>query len=384
MIEYENAIKLILNHIMTLNEKIINISKSNNFTLSQNIFAPIDLPPFNNSAVDGYAFNYNILSKNNRKFKIIDTISAGKAKNNQSNKNSLYRIMTGAKIPDQLNTVIMQEDTNIIDNSIVITKDPLINSNIRYKGEDVIKGKLIIKKHTKINPIHIGLLATMGINQIKVFEDPEISIISTGDELIKPGQKISDGQVYSSNDLMIKALLNKDNIFNVSSYHINDNLKNLTEKIKKNLCKNIIIITGGMSVGKYDFTKKALKTLDVKKIFFKGNWKPGKPLFFGKKNNCYIFGLPGNLVASYMMYKIFISSFINKSNIWKSAKIKHDFKKKINTNFVSGLIENDQIRISKNQNSHCIGNLSKANCICLLSSKKETILKNELIFYKYI
>lgn len=382
MIEYKEAIRLVLNESFILLKKKVKVINSDGFILAEDIYSPINLPSFNNSAVDGYAFFSKILLKKSASFKIRQIIFAGNTNVKIIDYDYIYQIMTGAIVPKGLDTIIKQENTERYNNIVIFVKNPILGNNIRYTGEDIRKGRLVMLKNKKIRSAEIGFLSTMGIKNVVVFKKPKTVIISTGDELIFPGKKVEMGQIFYSNGFMVRSLLKEDGLNNVIIEHVNDNLSNTIEVIERYFNKDLILLTGGISVGNFDFVKKALDQLLVQKIFYKGNWRPGKPLYFGKKKSCYVFALPGNPVASYVMYKVFVSCLINKRSFWEKAFLSHSFIKKTNVFFPRGIVNQNTVTLLKNQGSHCVGTLSQANCICFLPYGKEFFNKGEKVFIK--
>lgn len=403
MINIFKAIEIIINNIKKYHRNIKfkkkYIDKTENNINKNKIIAKINIPSFKNSAMDGFAINYKEYIKKKKKiFKIVSKIKAG---DNISQKNKKYaiKIMTGGKIPKNLDAVIKIEDVKKSKNLIFINKKIKKNENIKNIGEDIKKNDTILYRGNNINSNSISVLASLGIKKINVLKKPNFYLISTGNEIINKNYK------FNKNFL----------IHNSTSSYIKNFFKSINTKIKYlgsikdeeilfiNKLKNItnlkyfstFITTGAVSKGDHDFIPKTLKKLGIKTLFHNINIKPGKPILFGKyKKHIFFFCLPGNPISSIIGIRIFVYQFIkyfttqkienpleailiNSSNI----KIKkHTFLKGY------AFIKNAKIfvKILKNQESFKIKPLLISNCFIFLK-KNDKIKKNKkikIIFYK--
>ncbi len=276
--------------------KNIFINESLNYVLAQDIYSKRPSPIYSNSAMDGYGFKFD----NQKELKIKDTILAGDVKEINLKKNECVKIMTGAKIPSSIDTVIPFENCKLHNNSIYIEKEVKKGANIRIKGEEFNENSLLVKKGSLITPEIISILVSQGITNIKVFKKINIAILSTGNELKEPYEYANDNEIYNVNSYAIQSLLKMYN-FNSDIIGIKkDNIQNLKEEIKN--LKNeyeVIILSGGISYGDADFVYSALKENELKEFFRGINLKPGKPTMVGKLENSYIFALPGNPISAY-------------------------------------------------------------------------------------
>ncbi|NCP91031.1 MAG: molybdopterin molybdotransferase MoeA [Flavobacteriales bacterium] len=310
MISIEDAIQTVIENCGH-NSKSINVPilKAGNSTLFSDVCSPINMPPFRQSAMDGYALNLH----DDFTYSLIGEVKAGDIHNIELNKGEAIRIFTGAAVPDSANAVIMQEKVTVSKNAILIEATLSINHNIRSIGEQVKQGEIALKKGTKLTPAAIGYLSSLGISEVSVYKKPSIALITTGNELIEAGEPLAYGKIYESNSKMLQTALLSLGFDDVSIHKIDDNYNDTFSKIKSLLeIRDMIIITGGISVGDYDFVGKALKELQVNQIFYKVNQKPGKPLYFGKNNRTLIFALPGNPAAALSCFYIYVYTALQK------------------------------------------------------------------------
>ena len=352
-ISLENAVFILEKRIKCIKEtQKIKLDQALGRILSKDIISKINVPPFNNSAVDGYAFKYSDLNKKNETtLKLVGRITAGQNFNKKIKTGEIARIFTGAKVPEGADTVIMQEDCNDTDNQIVLKPGIFKEANIRKKGEDIKYGKKILLKGSKLKAQDIGLIASIGIKEIHVFEKLTVGIFTTGNELYEPGTKTSNSGIYDSNRYCLKNLLKTINC-SVKDYGIKkDNeklIKNTLKKISKEC--DLIITTGGMSVGEEDYVRKVIEK-NGSLNFWNIAIKPGRPVALGNIFKKSFIGLPGNPVSVMITFLKIALPTINKLSGFSSPKEKNfivttdfNFKKK------SGRKEFLRVTISKNLN----------------------------------
>tara|TARA_Y100001970_G_scaffold292911_1_gene436558 strand:- start:218 stop:1435 length:1218 start_codon:yes stop_codon:yes gene_type:complete len=297
--------------ILVKKTEVINLLNAEDKILSENIYSKIDLPPFKNSAVDGYAILKTDLNRINKKI-IKKRIAAGDNKELKINKGEAIRIFTGAKMPLNSNTVVMQENTKVVNNKLVLLKIPKYGENCRHKGEDIKKGKLVLKKGTKINVKNLNLIAAIGYKKVKVFSNIKVGFFTSGNELVKPTTKLKKSKINNSNYFLLNSLLDKNYITKKFLGNLADNAKKVEYKLLKNISKfNMIITTGGASVGDEDHLVKTLEK-NGKIFFWRAAIKPGRPLAIGKIKNTYIVCLPGNPVSVQLLYGFVIKPLIFK------------------------------------------------------------------------
>ena len=320
MISLRRARQTIWQKTQVLFSERIEITGSLERTLAENIKAKFDMPPFNRAAMDGYAINsedaFTASSKLPVILKVCGEISAGEKKRKILKKRSVISIMTGAVIPFNCDSVVKLEDTEGFiekrERKVKVFKQVSPGENISPKGEDFKKGKIILRKGKVIESAVVAMLAYLGRKKVKVFKKPEIAIVSTGNELKKPGERISGSEIYDSNSYGLYAQVLK---CGGSPYILGiaeDSLNSLSVFIRKGLKYDILIISGGVSEGKYDLVVDVLRKFGVGMVFWKVAIKPGKPAFFGKKGKTLVFGLPGYPVSSYLNFENLVKVAISK------------------------------------------------------------------------
>ncbi len=278
--------KQILNFIKrrssVINKKeIINLLDAEDKILAENIYSKISLPPFKNSAVDGYALLKQDLNKTPKKIN-KNRVAAGDKNNHKIKGGEVVRIFTGAKMPSNSNTVVMQENTEISNNKLSLIKVPIYGDNCRHKGEDILKGSLVLKKGTKIDIKNLNLIAAIGYSKIKVYVKIKIGFYTSGNELVEPTTKLKNSKINNSNYYLLNSLLNKNYITKKFLGNLHDNADKIKKKLLKEVSKyNMIITTGGASVGDEDHLIDTLKN-NGEIFFWRAAIKPGRPIAIGK------------------------------------------------------------------------------------------------------
>tara|TARA_B100001094_G_scaffold330063_1_gene394354 strand:+ start:5793 stop:7055 length:1263 start_codon:yes stop_codon:yes gene_type:complete len=386
------AVKQILKSIAKIKEsETINIMDSLGRVSSKNIKSSIDIPSFRNSAMDGYAVNIKNLEKNEYTLVEQGISLAGQPYIKKLKNQGTVRVMTGAVIPDNSDAVIMKEMTDLKDNMISFPKLMQKNQNIRNIGEDIKKGATVIKKGRQINYVDLGILSSLGIAKIDVVRKPVVSFFSTGDELVSINKKLKKGQIYDSNRYLLFGLLNELPVQIKDMGVVKDDERILVKKLQEcSKISDIVITTGGVSVGDADYIKSALKVVG-KVNFWKIAIKPGRPLAYGKINNASFFGLPGNPVSAAVTFQIFIIPAIRRmlqmttsSKLTLNAIVKSNLsKKKGRVEYKRGLLEQKDgvyiVNTTGLQGSNILSSLSKANCYIRLSSETNNINKGDIV-----
>src|SRR6185437_4123243 len=269
------------------------IEKANGLVLSENVFATMDIPAFDQSSMDGYAIRFEDISGT---LLLQGVIPAGALQETELSKKHAMRIFTGAPLPPGADTVVMQEKVSAGPAEIRVENRHIEKGmHVRLRGADVKSGELIMQKDTVLSATKIGLLAGMGIAEIRIFPPPSVTIIATGREIQKPGSALGFGQVYESNTYFLEAALEQTFIRDVRALYADDELAIVQEKLASGLKQSdVVLLTGGVSVGDYDFVRRAADLNGIDCRFHKVKQKPGKPFYFGTKENQLIFGLPGN------------------------------------------------------------------------------------------
>lgn len=322
------AIALILQHTQSTKSELVPLENALARISYQTLNATIALPTFNNSAMDGFG-----LKGSHDSYIIIGKILAGDAHSYDLKKGECVTIMTGAEVPDSVESVIPQENTTITETSIMINKPVRERANIRLKGEDINIDEVILEKGEKITSAHISLLASQGITHIKVHRIPRVAVFASGSELKLHFEKLEKSQVYNSNTPYLMARSEELGCETLFVGKAEDSVEALQALIKDSLDCDFIVTSGGVSVGEADFTKEAFSTLGCEPIFEKVQIKPGKPTTFGKIGNTLVLNLPGNPLASSLNFEIFGKLLLMKLRGLKTThhgfintKISQDFK----------------------------------------------------------
>lgn len=385
MITVEEAIEAVRKNIIPLDIKESkNVLDSCGYVLFEDVYSPINMPPFRQSAMDGYALSLH----NDASYTVMDEVKAGDGHHPILKTGEAVRIFTGAAVPDSANAVIMQEKVTVKKPKIIIEGSVPLNDNIRPLGEQVKKGSIALKKGIRLTPAAIGFLTSLGITEVNVYKKPSIAIIVTGDELVEAGNPLDYGNIYESNSGMLLNALNSLEFTNVSIHKINDNYKNTLSKLNKGITENdMVIITGGISVGDYDFVGKALNELDVKEVFYKVKQKPGKPLFFGKKKNTIVFALPGNPAAALSCFYIYVNTAlqkmagdINYSLTKTTAKSTSEYiRKGDRAQFLKAILINGKVSVLEGQSSAMLHTFALANALVYVPETLDTIKINDTV-----
>ena len=398
MISYNKALEILKKNKINIKTEIILSKNSVNRIAAKNINSPNNYPAANNTAFDGFAVNSKE-TKNIRKFKIIKVIAAGdNPKIKKVPKFSAIEVMTGAVIQKPFDTVIPTENIKYFPNKenanyIIITNKIKKNNHIRFKGSDYRKGERVISKGQIIQPNHILALKTLGIEKILVKKKPKIVFYSTGNE-ISNSSKVPSWKVRNSNSYYLKSFLKNFPVKFKEKRVLRDNDQaKFKKEINHNLTSNIdiVVTSGAVSVGKFDFVPKIITQFKLKN-FFKGvAIRPGKPIMFANfKNNMVFFGLPGNPISSAACFRFFVLPFLYSSmgsteDMPIVAKIKSNFLKKKNfTRFIKGKLSfsNEgkvEFKVLKGQESFRINSFTKSNAWGLFPSGKTLFKKGDYI-----
>jgi molybdopterin molybdotransferase len=301
MISIEEGIQLIQETVRPLSTETVSLDQALNRILAKDVRANLFIPPFNRSAMDGYACQSNDLPGS---LEVVGEVAAGTVFDRSLLPGQCVRIMTGAPVPNGADTVIMQEDVLREGKHIHCQKQPTKN-NISDKGEDIKPGDLVIPGGTFLDARRLGLLAAVGVWEIEVSLLPKIGIMATGSELVEPGCEALEGQIYNSNGHQLGNRLKEMGII-ASNYGIaEDKFEPLLESIRSAIREqDVLFITGGVSVGDYDYVPAILKELDFEFHFTKLAAKPGKHTLFASKGRKYVLGLPGNPVSTYVQFLV--------------------------------------------------------------------------------
>ncbi|OGU18035.1 MAG: hypothetical protein A2X61_09390 [Ignavibacteria bacterium GWB2_35_12] len=414
MLTYEESYEILKEHFRQVKPSIIEIDilDSVNHLLAEDIISDIDMPPFDNSQMDGFAIKYN---NEIREWNIIGEISAGNYQEIEISVHTAVLIMTGAKLPSRADTVIPIEDVIIESNKIKLKDNITLKkgNDVRFKSEDIKKGTIAVKSGTLIKTNNIPLLAACGKNKIKVYAPFRIGLFATGDELVDIDSIPMNDRIRSSNLYSLTTLITESKMIPVNFGIVKDDKAQIKDTIIKALESDIdiLISTGGVSVGKYDYLKDVIEECGFELVFWKVRVKPGKPLLFciHKKTGKSIlfFGLPGNPVSAFVSFNLFIKPFISELYKYDSQKrfkaiLEHDLTKKDDRKtFVRGIIDfhidnfNSKLKTQNSklkthlftvrkvsggtQSSGDMASLSDANCLIIFDADKNKLNDGEFV-----
>ncbi|NOX15606.1 MAG: molybdopterin molybdotransferase MoeA [Epsilonproteobacteria bacterium] len=346
-----------------------------------------DLPSFNNSALDGYAINYKDIGK---KLKIKETIFAGDSFSGILEENECYKIMTGAKIPSDADTIVAFENAEILeDNFVQIPQNIKKGNAFRVKGEEISYGDTLFSDGTIINSSCVALLASQGISQVEVYKKLSIAIFSTGNELREPWESANEDEIYNVNSSSLIALFEEYGFKADYCGVIPDNLEQSKAYFQKMKSYDFLVTTGGISMGEADFVEDALLYNGLKSLFHGINIKPGRPTMIGKMDNTIVASMPGNPLAAYVNAFLFLIPLLKKlqgNNDFEHKKIKAKIAKELKlkakrTNLVLGNFKDGLFNVTMNNKygSGMITPIFKSNAILITSNEQSLICKNEEI-----
>ena len=366
MVSVQDAFSILKNNLPAPQEIEYSLLQARKHVLAQTLLSPINMPPFRQSAMDGFALCLHEALV----YEIIGEIKAGDTHQVVLLPGQAIKIFTGAAVPDTAQAMIQIEKVSVNEKQLVLEEAVQAGTNVRPIGEQIARGELALEKGTLLNAAAVGFLAGLGFTSVKVIQKPRVGILVTGNELVKPGFPLEYGKVYESNGIMLESALNEAYFDEVNLYEVNDNYENTRNKLQEAFLENdVVLVSGGISVGDYDFVAAALKELEVETLFYKVNQKPGKPLFAGKLKNKMVFALPGNPAAALTCFYVYVlptlsilSGKATDYNQAKSIAIAHDYKvHNTRSQFLKAHIVNGEAVILSHQASSMLNSFSVAN-----------------------
>ncbi|MBI4209061.1 MAG: molybdopterin molybdotransferase MoeA [Deltaproteobacteria bacterium] len=360
--------------------------------LAKDVFSPIASPSFDSSAMDGYA-----VCGDSKQLSVVAEIAAGDRFEKRLRSGEAARIMTGAIIPTGTTGVIPQEEVVAEDRKIFLSRKIERGENIRRCGEELKKGDLALSTGILLSPAAVGFLASLGIPTVDVWVPPRIAILSTGSELVRRSSLWRAGKVFESNSLTLTCALQEFSIDAKMIAPIPDVRSRLERAIAKALEENDFLwITGGVSVGRFDYVRPILEDLGVEPIFWKVAQRPGKPLFFGRKGDRFIFGLPGNPASSLVCYYEYARPALRRWLGFEDLYLEEEkaritvplLSKPRITQFIRGVASRNHrglsVRPAGDQGSHRMGTFAQANCLVVLPSRKRVYKKGDSVLIHWI
>jgi molybdopterin molybdotransferase len=322
MISFEKALDIIIDSARYLGDERVDFTDSLDRVLAEDVFSDVDMPPFDKAAMDGFACRREDLDK---ELDVIETIAAGQIPEKSVGPGQCARIMTGAIIPEGADTVIMVEQTEETGTERIRFTASKTTANIAYQAEDVKVGDVMWRKGQPIKPSHIAIFSAVGCTNPLVARQPRVAILSTGDELVEPNEKPGPGKIRNSNAWQLIAQVTQAGSIPVYMGIVPDTREDTDIAISKALAENdVVILTGGVSMGDFDFVPEIMRKNKVDIRFQKVAVKPGRPTVFGVTEKSWIFGLPGNPVSSFINFEIFVKPLLYKlmGNDYKPVEMK--------------------------------------------------------------
>jgi molybdopterin molybdotransferase len=311
MIRVSEALDAILSHVHVLGSERIMTSQALGRVLAEDIVSEVTIPPLDNSAMDGYAVRSGDIAALPARLRVIGEIPAGSRSCVALGSGEALRIMTGAPVPDGADMVIRQEITRRDGDCVeILEEEPAVN--IRFAGEDIKAGTRVMPSGTTLRPAHLGVLASIQRSSICVYQRPRIAILSTGDELVDIDGSLGDGRIVNSNSYSLAALVRENGATPIMLGIARDTPEDLRSCFEQGMHADIILSSGGVSVGDYDFVKDVLQDMGAEMSFWKVAMRPGRPLAFGTIGNTPAFGLPGNPVSAMISFEEFVRPAIRK------------------------------------------------------------------------
>ena len=307
LIEYPEAERLVLDNTHRLPAEETPLGDSLGLALAEDLSATVDSPPFDNSAVDGYALR-SVDAEAGRTFRVVDEAPAGRPAEKTVGEGEAIKIFTGGVIPEGADAVVMVENTSGWGESFELKKAASEGQNIREAGQDTREGVVILRTGTEIGAPEIALAATQGYGALPVYRRPKVVVLSTGTELVEPGtRELAPGEIFDSNSYAIVAQCREAGAEARRLYAASDDAETLRAAVEEALeTADVVVTSGGVSVGEKDLVKSTLLDLGVEQVFWGVKFKPGKPLFYGKRDDTRFFGLPGNPVSAMVCFDLFV------------------------------------------------------------------------------
>lgn len=390
MIPFEESVSIVMNSAITLEEESVPLQEACGKVLYRDVSSDIDIPPFNKSAMDGYACRSEDIG---RPLKVIETIPAGYTPQKTVGDGECSKIMTGGIVPEGADCVVMIEHTEIKDDLVIVNKKSS-DRNICYKAEDIQKGDRVLQKGTLVTPAEIAVLASVGCDPVPVSRKPVLGIIATGNELVQPSQEPKSAQIRNSNSYQLYSQIEQAGCKPVYLGIIEDSPEAIGAAIDQNISNvDIFLLSGGVSMGEFDYVPGVLQEKGFRLLFQKVAIKPGKPTVFGKKENKFVFGMPGNPVSTFIIFEMLVKPFCyklmgaNYSYKMVKAKLAETIKRKKSErlSFIPVVVnKNGEIGLVKYHGSAHIHSLTKANGILSIPVSVNEIKAGESVSVIFI
>jgi molybdenum cofactor synthesis domain-containing protein len=390
LIEYSEAERLVLENVSQLPAENVPLVEAPGLTLAEDVRARFDSPPFDNSAVDGYAVR-SADAEAGRSFRVVDEAPAGRPATRSVGEGEAIKIFTGGVIPEGADAVVMVENTSGWSEEFELKKAASPGQNVRRSGEDVREGDIILREGTQVGPPEIALAATQGYGRLPVLRRPKLVVLSTGTELVEPGVRdLAPGEIYDSNSF---AVISQAHEIGAEARRISaasDDANLIRDAMKEALeTADVVVTSGGVSVGEKDLVKGTMLELGVEQVFWGVKFKPGKPLFFGMKGDVRFFGLPGNPVSAMVCFELFVRPALMKMmgrEDRKRPRVEVYFEEDVKNRF--GRMHAMRVSLQRTekgwlarsvgaQGSGLVSSLTKADALALIGPESEGVRAGE-------
>ena len=393
MVTAQEALNIILSSVNPMAKERIGLRDAHSRVLAENIVAEENIPPFDNSSMDGFAVCADDVAKPPVVLTVVDEVTAGKVSSHEGRRGEAIRIMTGGQIPRGADAVVQIEWTEAVDDHHVrIQKSVSVGHNIRRAGEDVERGKTVLEAGRELRASGFGVLASLGRKSVEVYGIPRVAILATGNELVNINEPLGPGKIRDSNSFTLRALVLEAGAVPLDLGIAPDHREEIRTKILLGLEADVLVTSGGVSVGAYDLVHEVLKEIGVEIKFWKVNIKPGMPLLFGIYGSKPVFGLPGNPVSTMVTFLKFVKPALQRmkgigkpeSEFRLRAQLVEDIRKADGKrHFLRGVLETQngalQVKRTGPQSSGVFSSLVQANCLIVIPEQVELLKKGDVV-----
>lgn len=384
MISFEDAKATILDSAQPLEKVTVPLMEALGSCLTEPVVAPMDLPMFDNSAVDGYGVR---VADGGAERTMKGAVPAGSAMDSVVGEKECVRLFTGAPVPLGVDAIVMQEDAQASNGRVRILDTPRAGQHIRRRGEEIRAGEAVLDAGSLITPSVVGIIASLGYGEVSVFRKPRVAIVGTGSELCEPGQPLAPGKIYESNTRAVQAALGCLGLEVVSRQSVVDEIGQTTDALREATERADVVITcGGVSVGDHDLIRPGLQAIGVKEVFWKVAVKPGKPFMFAiTPEGKLVFGLPGNPVSALVTYHALVRPALLKMMGGKvsgesCAALASAVEKQAGRHeLVRGVLKNGMVAPTEGQGSHMLSGLATANCLIHAPAAATRLKQGEMV-----
>lgn len=393
MLSADRALEIILSSISPGGVEVVDLREAHERVLAEEIVSDEDVPPFDNSGMDGFAVRAEDVTQPPAELRLVGEVSAGQVVDREIGHGEAIRVMTGGMVPPGADAVVQVEMTESIDaSSVRVLKSVPPGYNIRRAGEDIHRGEKVFGEGRELRAAELGVLASLGKKTVEVYRVPCVAVLATGSELVDLDQPLTPGKIRNSNSYSLLALLRENNVDTVDLGVAGDDRADLKKKILRGLNSDALVTTGGVSVGNYDLVQEVLKEIGVEIKFWRVNIKPGMPLLFGVYRGKPVFGLPGNPVSSFVTFIKFVRPALRKmmgacspeKGIRLHARLEHEIKKSDGKrHYIRAVLDRIgqdlTVRTTGSQTSNVLTSLVKANCLMIVPEEVDLLKKGDLV-----